>query len=130
MQTGERILVVEDGELLAGMLRSLFEDEGYEVVWARSIAEAAEYLDRQTFSLVLTDSFSGDAEGALKLPLNLCLRANGAPVALMTGHRVDAADALARGFCEVISKPFDLDDLLRRIKDCLNQATASGRSLT
>jgi DNA-binding response OmpR family regulator len=122
---GERILLVEDGRQLANLLRIVLEDAGYEVAVAGSVSEGARFLEQQTVSLVLTDSFSLSPAGAVEGAQLLCERAGSAPVALMTGHRVDLREALERGYCDVILKPFELDDLVRRVKVYLSQAPVS-----
>lgn len=117
------ILVVEDGQLLASMLQTLFEDEGYDVALAQSIDEAIGYLGQRQVALVLTDSFSAGGPQTLDRAAMLCECAGKSPVALMTGHRIDYDEALRRGFCDVIQKPFELDELLRRVRRCLNEPT-------
>jgi DNA-binding response OmpR family regulator len=119
----DRILVVEDGPQLAAMLTMVLEEAGYEVLVAVSLGEGVRYLEQQTVSLVLTDSFSSTPERVMDETQVLCERAGNAPVALLTGHRVDVHEALARGYCDVIQKPFDIEDLIERVNACLSQTS-------
>jgi two-component system, OmpR family, response regulator AdeR len=123
----DRLLVVEEGREIAAMLKMVLEDAGYEVLLAGSLDEGVRCLEQQTVSLVLTDSFSRSPAGALDEAQVLCERAGSAPVALMTGHHVELHEALARGYCDVIPKPFDIDDLVQRVKACLSQAASPMR---
>jgi DNA-binding NtrC family response regulator len=119
----ETILVVEDKESMAEMLRETLESEGYRVISATDGAEGIKLLkeDRvDRFDLVLTD---------LKLPKKDGMEVLKAskeenqliPVIVMTafGSIEIAVDAMKGGAFDFITKPFDTDHLLVLIKRAL-----------
>ena len=116
----DTILVVEDKESMAEMLRETLESEGYRVVSASNGAEGIGYLKENRIDLVLTD---------LKLPRNNgidILKASKEenqlrPVIIMTafGSVETAVAAMKEGAFDFITKPFDTDHLLLLIKRAL-----------
>ena len=113
----ETILVVEDKESMAAMLKETLESEGYKVVSAGDGLEGINYLKEGKIDLVLTD---------LKLPhkdgidvLTASKEENQLrPVIIMTayGSVETAVEAMKRGAVDFIAKPFDTDHLLMLIK--------------
>jgi DNA-binding NtrC family response regulator len=113
----ETILVVEDKESMAGMLKETFESEGYRVISARDGLEGIKYLKECRIDLVLTD---------LKLPpkngidiLKASKEENPLrPVIIMTayGSVETAVAAIKEGAFDFITKPFDTEHLLMLIK--------------
>lgn len=49
------VLIVEDEELLLGLLRDILADSGYHVYQARNGADALKVLDKNTVDLVISD---------------------------------------------------------------------------
>lgn len=113
----ETILVVEDKESMAEMLKETLESEGYRVISARDSLEGIRYLKECRVDLVLTD---------LKLPpkngidiLKASKEENPLrPVIIMTayGSVETAVKAMKEGAFDFITKPFDTDHLLMLIK--------------
>jgi DNA-binding NtrC family response regulator len=113
----ETILVVEDKESMAEMLKETFESEGYRVISARNGLEGIRYLKECRVDLVLTD---------LRLPpkngidiLKASKEENPLrPVIIMTayGSVEKAVTAIKEGAFDFITKPFDTDHLLMLIK--------------
>lgn len=116
----ETILVVEDKESMAEMLKETLETGGYKVICARDGTEGISSLKEGKIDLVLTD---------LKVP-----RKNGieilkaskeendlVPVIIMTafGSVETAVAAMKEGAFDFITKPFDTDHLLMLIKRAL-----------
>jgi DNA-binding NtrC family response regulator len=91
----ETILVVEDKESMAQMLKDTLESEGYEVISAKTGTEGLKCLRESGIDLILTD---------LKLP-----EKDG--IEILRTSKEDAFD--------FITKPFDIDHLLMLIKRAL-----------
>jgi DNA-binding NtrC family response regulator len=116
----ETILVVEDKESMAEMLRETLESEGYRVISATDGAEGIKLLKENRVDLVLTD---------LKLPkkdgMEVLIASKEEnqliPVIVMTafGSIEIAVDAMKGGAFDFITKPFDTDHLLVLIKRAL-----------
>lgn len=110
----KKIAVVEDDEYIGNMLTELLRGEGYDVVRAYSGSEALLLLDRARPDLVLLDlmlpGMSGEA--VLDSAKKLC------PVIIVSaktdvGGKVKNLNA---GASDYITKPFDPDELLARIR--------------
>ncbi len=116
----ETILVVEDKESMAEMLKETLESEGYRVISAKNGLEGIKYMKEGKIDLVLTD---------LKLPqkngidiLKVSKEENQfRPVIIMTafGSVETAVTAMKEGAFDFIAKPFDTDHLLMLIKRAL-----------
>jgi len=116
----ETILVVEDKESMAAMLKETLEAEGYKVIPARDAAKGIKYLKDGKIDLVLTDLKLPDKNGidvlkASKEENNLT------PVIVMTafGSVEAAVSAMKEGAFDFITKPFDTDHLIILIKRAL-----------
>jgi len=117
----ETILIVEDKESMAQMLKQTLELEGYEVIVAKDGTEGIKRIKDSKVNVVLTD---------LKLPKKDGLEVlkasreenNLVPVIIMTAYAtVDhAVNAMKLGAYDFITKPIDIDHLLLLIKRSLN----------
>jgi CheY-like chemotaxis protein len=113
------ILLVEDDLVLREMVVELLEDEGYAVIVAAIPVDAAALLERVTFDLVITDGFAS-APSAVFTSTHPVLQAAGiTPVALFSAHTLHLEQARAAGFRDLIAKPFDIDTLLRHVRELL-----------
>jgi DNA-binding NtrC family response regulator len=116
----QSVLIVEDKDSMAQMLRETLESEGYSVFLARDGAEGIRMIREGQYSLVISD---------LKLPkkdgievLKAAKAENHAlPVIMMTafGTIETAVTAMKEGAYDFITKPFDTDHLLLLIKRSL-----------
>jgi DNA-binding NtrC family response regulator len=116
----ETILIVEDKDSMAQMLKETLETEGYEVIIARDGAEGIKKIKESKIDVVLTD---------LKLPKKDGLEVLKAskeenpliPVIVMTafGSIETAVAAMKLGAYDFITKPLDTDHLLVLIRRSL-----------
>ena len=118
-----RLLVVEDEDHLAAGLKLNLELEGYRVDVAASARQAGERLLRvDAYHLIVLDVMLPDLDG-----FSLCekLRRSGnyTPVIMLTAR--DAAEDRVRGLesgaDDYLVKPFDLDELLARVRSQLRR---------
>ncbi|MBB5131218.1 two-component system response regulator MprA [Thermocatellispora tengchongensis] len=121
-----RVLVVDDEPALREALRAGLEFEGYTVGVAEDGHEALDALGREAYELVLLDVMMPRLDG-----LTACrrLRASGnhVPVLMLTareavGDRVSGLDA---GADDYLVKPFELDELLARVRALLRRGALS-----
>ena len=105
-----RILVVDDEEMIRGLLRDILTGEGYEVVTAADGQEAIELIEQERFDLVLTDLVMPRADGVEVLQASKRVNPR-CPVAVMTGYpSVETVVRLIRmGAADYIIKPFNVD---------------------
>ena len=116
----ETVLVIEDKESMAEMLKETLESAGYKVISARDGIEGIKFLKEGKIDLVLTDLKVPKRDGieilkASKEENQLI------PVIVMTafGSVETAVTAMKVGAFDFITKPFDTDHLLMLIKRAL-----------
>ncbi|MFB9883639.1 response regulator transcription factor [Planobispora siamensis] len=117
-----RVLVVDDEPALREALQNSLEFEGYRVGLAADGQAALETLEREQYELVLLDVMMPRLDG-----LTTCRRlraaGNRVPVLMLTardavGDRVSGLDA---GADDYLVKPFELDELLARVRALLRR---------
>lgn len=112
-----RLLIVEDDRGIAEALRSALDSQGIIVDLAVSLAQARAAVRAAAFGLVVVDWNLPDGEGVSFVRE---LRADGlaCPVLMLTARdsTVDKVAALDAGADDYITKPFDIDELLARLR--------------
>lgn len=111
------LLLVDDEAILAEPVVALLERQGYRVSWASCLHEARTILDQWPIELVLLDLTLPDGSG-LDLLESLPPPPTGPTTLVFTGdHSADTAvAALRRGAHDYVTKPFELSQLLHRLK--------------
>jgi two-component system response regulator MtrA len=125
-----RILLVEDDTRTARVLRDNLRVEGFDVVLAGRGAAALHEARQSTPNLVLLDLALPDAAG-----FQLCgalRRAARAPIIILTAlcDKADLLRGLDSGADDYVIKPFDLQELLARVRVVLRRARPTVRSIT
>ncbi len=111
----KHILIVDDDPLILEMLERALGAAEFRVSKARRVSVARDLLVRQAVDLVITDA---RIPGETGLQLAETVRALGIALILMTGDPEWAADhGLVPG--QYLAKPFELAELLARIKSSL-----------
>jgi two-component system response regulator QseB len=112
-----RLLLVEDDPDLAGLLHSLLVEEGYEADVARDGQRGLHLGLTRTYDVIVLDRGLPAIEG---LDLLGRLRARGVttPVLVLSarGNPADRVEGLDAGAEDYVSKPFDIDELLARLR--------------
>ncbi len=117
----ERILIVEDDDLLRQVTAERLEREGFVVTTASRVAAGREVLEEQTPDLALLDIKLPDGEGTELLEE---LTATGDTVCVMMsahGTVQSAVDALRAGAVDFLEKPFSFDRLSATLKGALER---------
>ena len=109
---GKKVLVVDDDASLRLLCRVNLELDGFRVLEAGSLAVAAAMLAENEFDAVLLDLHLGDGDGR---DLLASLGDERPPVALFTGSEVIGPELRSMAE-EVLSKPFQLDELLSTVR--------------
>jgi len=122
-----RILLVEDDQMIGEQLLDLLRAEGYALDWVRDGELADTALQSQNYDLLLLDLGLPRRDGMSVLRA-LRARKQQLPVLIATARdalqqRVEGLDA---GADDYVLKPFELDELLARIRALLRRA--SGRA--
>jgi PAS domain S-box-containing protein len=119
----ELILLAEDEPMLRDLAEAVLGELGYRVLLASDGLEAVElYREYQDeISLVLLDVIMPRL-GGVEAYERISSFGNAVPVILVTGYSAEiiSSDFLARTGATVISKPYDIEALGRRIRDLLD----------
>lgn len=116
----KRILVVDDDDAIRTMVERVLKREQFEVESARDGHEAIEKLTRNDYATVLLDLMMPrvDGHGVLRY-LEQTKDASRPWVIVMTANHQGAADtAQARPVFRVLSKPFDIRQLVTHVREC------------
>jgi DNA-binding response OmpR family regulator len=112
------ILLIEDDPVISELLVEYLSGEGYAVTTAADGVAALDALDARSFALIVTDALAEQRPPAERWTQLETIRraACGLPIIICTAHSPDAyVDYAARGFDALLTKPFDLEDLLALI---------------
>ena len=120
----ERILIVEDEEKLARFIELELTHEGYAVEKAFDGREGLEKAESQSYDLVLLDIMLPGLSG-LEL-LRRLRRTKATPVIMVTARDqvMDKVTGLDMGADDYITKPFEIEELLARIRAALRKHKA------
>ena len=114
------LLVVEDSAEICETLEQVLTEEGYDVTIASDLSRAFAVLERQTFDLVLTDLFTVSQIDPLQSVSELRARVAPTAIGVVSGWPVDPEYAKSQGFSFLLTKPFDLDELLMYVASSLS----------
>jgi len=122
------ICLLEDDLIMGESLRDRFQIEGFAVDWFRRAADAEQALAKHRYALLLSDirlpDESGDrlfrrcrAAAGLQLP----------PTIFMTGYGsiATAVDLLKAGAADYLVKPFDLNELMCKVRELVQADPAA-----
>jgi PAS domain S-box-containing protein len=120
----ERLLVVDDEEILARLAQIQLTELGYAVRMCTSSREALALFqaDPHAFDLVLTDQTMPHMTGNV-LAQELRRLRPGLPIILFTGYSplIDEATVRALGIDAFVLKPFEIDELAQTIRQVLTR---------
>jgi DNA-binding response OmpR family regulator len=112
-----RVLIVEDDTRLAGMLSELLRSEGYAVEIAADGQRGLHLGLTEVFDVIVLDRGLPAIDG---LEVLSKLRSSGVltPVLVLSalGNAADRVEGLDRGAEDYLAKPFDIDELLARVR--------------
>ena len=113
-----RVLVIDDEPAIRALLRGALESAGYRVIEAADAASALTAVQGETPQLALLDLGLPDRDG---LDLVATLRTFGAGVLVVSARDATAQKvaALDNGADDYVTKPFDTDEVLARVRTAL-----------
>ena len=121
----KRILVVEDEAQIARVLQMELEFEGYEVLIEDNGKSGLESAMKAGVDLVLLDVMLPELSG-IEVLRRLRKVNDRLPVILLTARNstFDKVNGLDQGANDYITKPFEIEELLARVRASLRQASA------
>ncbi|WP_394224417.1 response regulator [Alteromonas gracilis] len=117
----KRILLAEDNEINAEIVKTILQSEGYKFLHVKNGKDAVEVSKRHSFDLILMDCnmpVMGGIEASIILREALNVKT---PIVALTANAFaeDKEECLAAGMTDFMSKPLDKDTLLLCIKKYL-----------
>lgn len=126
----KKILIVDDDADIVDLLKAILEMKGYEIIEAFDGREAIEKAYERKPDLILLDIMMPVMDGwEVCQRLKACKKTSHLPVAIVTTRdgRSDRKRAVKEGVADYITKPFQPDDFMQRIKRVLKESDSSGR---
>jgi DNA-binding response OmpR family regulator len=121
-----KILIVDDDELLRGMLATFLQERGYECTLAENVAKARGHLNEKKFQLTISD-FNMPSESGLDLLRYVKSRSHATSFILMSAQTNEELrnEAFELGAAACIAKPFKFQELLSRVENALCRGLSS-----
>ncbi len=112
----EKLLIVEDDEAIANIIKEHLEKEGYEIIWASTGKEGLEDFKKGDFHLVMIDIMIPEMDG-----FSLCKNIrwiSEVPILIVSAKQtdLDKVKGLKLGADDYITKPFSLIEISARVE--------------
>jgi len=120
-----KLLIVDDDPAIRKMLTNYFDHQGYTTASASTAQEMRAVLAREPIDLVILDVVMPEEDGLSAIG---ALRADlSVPVIMVTGKSdtVDRIVGLELGADDYVAKPFELRELLARVRSVLRRTRAT-----
>lgn len=119
----QRILIIDDDDLVLKTLAIVVKRNGYEVLTATGYDEALKIISTEKLDLILSDIRMPGRNGVETIrSLQMTVKESGCdelPIIFITGY-AEMSDELQANFLgEVLYKPVDIEKLLTTIRDYL-----------
>lgn len=116
-----KILLVEDEESVASFVKTELEFEDYQVIWAQDGKEALELFAQEKPTLILLDWMLPVYDGMTVL--RRIRKQSDVPIIMLTAKNSasDISSALDQGLDDYLTKPFEIEELLARIRVVLRR---------
>lgn len=116
----KKVLIVDDEQALLRILSIKLRVSGYDVLTALGGEQALALISSEHPDIMLLDVIMPGKDGFYVLEE---LRAKSdTPVIVFSARADNAAKALSLGASDFVAKPFDVDDLVKRIEKALKHA--------
>ena len=119
-----KILLLEDDLMIAGGLIYALEQEQYDVIHAKTVAEGKSAIQEMTFDLAILDMQLPDGFGT-DIQKYLKGTATGVVFLTVVDDEGNIVKAFEDGAADYITKPFRLRELLARVKRILLQQSGA-----
>jgi len=117
---------VDDDQNVLKVIRMRLEAKEYQVITATEIDSSVEIAKKEVFDLALVDLKLGDDNGIVLMEELHKINPE-MPIIIFTAYGTidNAVEAMKKGAYGYLTKPFDYNDLLVEIKDCIGKSKLS-----
>jgi DNA-binding response OmpR family regulator len=124
-----RVLIVEDQSNVANYVKRALEEQGYAVDLARTGREALDWAEIVQFDLIVLDIMLPEVDG-IAVCRRLRSQGNQAAILMLTARDTvdDRVIGLDAGADDYLVKPFELKELLARLRALARRRTGQGTS--
>ncbi len=128
--TKEKILIIEDEQIIRNFMQAILSAKGYDVLLARSGAMADTMIASHCPDLIILDLGLPDTDG-----MNILMKVrewSKVPVIVVSArsHESDKVAALDAGADDYLTKPFGTEELLARIRTAIRHTrTPAGSNM-
>ncbi len=124
----KKILIVDDDAELGSQIGRILADAGYRHEWAASCREALEKAGADSFDVVLLDLIMPGGGGADCIT-ELKRRSPRLKIIVITAFATipSAVDAIKKGACDYIAKPFKIEEILTAVRRSIAEAGFENR---
>ncbi len=124
-----RVLIVEDDKRLGSIIQRAFKEEGYAADWCQDGQEAEWLGFENPYDLIILDLMIPRKHG---LEVLKTFRGGGIRTPILILTAMDTTDDIVKGLDigadDYITKPFNLDELLARVRALLRRQSQQGSS--
>ena len=121
-----KILLVEDDRSIATVITAALEDEGFVLHHCDSISARDRLLSEHSFDAMLTDVELGDGDGIASLDSARAIGPDMPVIVISAQNTLDTAvRASEHDAFEYLPKPFDLDELVRAVRQAAGQRSGA-----
>jgi DNA-binding NtrC family response regulator len=114
-------MVIDDEEGMRDGLRALLQAEGVAIETSSSIEDAVDRTERKAFDIIFVNVNLAGADG-LNVIATLRQSTPSTDIVILSGYGVvaNAIDAMRKGACDVVEKPFTRDRILSVVRRSLD----------
>jgi DNA-binding response OmpR family regulator len=116
----QRVLIVDDDDNIRRLEKRVLERSGYQVQQAADGHEAIEHIDKEGYDAMVLDLMMPRVDGFGVI--DHLARTNPGMMSrtvIATAFPRDAASRRLDAVCRVIVKPFDIEQLITAVKECV-----------
>jgi len=118
----DRILIVDDEEVICSILARRLTREGYSCVTAHNGKEGLNHFYKDSFSLIISDIKMPEMDGIELLKKVRAVHPNMLVIIVTAYPEIDlAVEAIRLGACDFIIKPADLELVVLSVKKALEK---------
>ena len=116
------ILIVDDNQEIRNFLEKFLLAKGFQCISTGSSEEALEIIEDDSIQVVISDIILPGISG-LELATKIKQKHENIDIIIMTGHGRDFSyeEAVRKGACDMVVKPFRMEELLLRIERTLSE---------